>query len=63
MGARPMSEQPGCLPNLLVIGAMNAGTTSFYHYLRFHPDIRMSVISSYSIHYTKLYELIYSITR
>lgn len=37
-----MSEQPGCLPNLLVIGAMNAGTTSFYHYLRFHPDIRMS---------------------
>ena len=37
-----MAERRGCLPNLLVIGAMNAGTTSLYHYLRFHPEIHMS---------------------
>jgi hypothetical protein len=30
------------LPNLLVIGAAKAGTTSLYHYLRAHPDIFMS---------------------
>jgi hypothetical protein len=30
------------LPNFLVIGAMNAGTTSLYHYLRLHPDVYMS---------------------
>lgn len=27
---------------MLVIGAMNAGTTSLYHYLRFHPEIHMA---------------------
>jgi hypothetical protein len=30
------------LPNLLVIGAMKAGTTSLHHYLSYHPDIFMS---------------------
>jgi hypothetical protein len=30
------------LPNLLVIGAIKAGTTSLYHYLRQHPQIFMS---------------------
>ena len=30
------------LPNLVVIGARKAGTTSLYHYLRRHPDIWMS---------------------
>jgi hypothetical protein len=30
------------LPNFLVIGAMKAGTTSLYHYLRDHPQIFMS---------------------
>jgi Sulfotransferase domain len=28
-------------PNFLVIGAMKAGTTSLYHYLRSHPEIYM----------------------
>jgi Sulfotransferase domain len=31
----------GQLPNFLVIGAMKAGTTSLYHYLRGHPHIYM----------------------
>jgi hypothetical protein len=30
------------LPNFLVIGAMKAGTTSLFHYLRTHPGIHMS---------------------
>lgn len=30
------------LPNLVVIGAMKAGTTSLHHYLDCHPDISMS---------------------
>ena len=30
------------LPNLLVIGARKAGTTSLYHYLSEHPDVWMS---------------------
>ena len=30
------------LPNLLVIGAMKAGTTSLHYYLSLHPDISMS---------------------
>lgn len=34
---------PG-LPNFLVIGAMKAGTTSLYHYLRVHPQVFMSPI-------------------
>lgn len=29
------------LPNFLVIGAMKAGTTSLYHYLRAHPQVHM----------------------
>jgi hypothetical protein len=29
------------LPNFLVIGAMKAGTTSLYHYLRAHPEVYM----------------------
>jgi sulfotransferase family protein len=29
------------LPNFLVIGAMKAGTTSLYHYLRCHPQVFM----------------------
>lgn len=32
------------LPNLLVIGAMKAGTTSLHDYLRRHPDIFMSQV-------------------
>ena len=34
----------GKLPNLLVIGAMKAGTTSLHHYLEQHPDIFMSEV-------------------
>ncbi len=30
------------LPNFLIIGAMKAGTTSLYHYLRHHPDVFMA---------------------
>jgi hypothetical protein len=30
------------LPNFLVIGAMKAGTTSLYHYLKVHPQVFMS---------------------
>jgi hypothetical protein len=30
------------LPNLVVIGAMKAGTTSLHHYLSGHPDVAMS---------------------
>jgi Sulfotransferase domain len=30
------------LPNLIVIGAMKAGTTSLHYYLSIHPQIRMS---------------------
>jgi hypothetical protein len=30
------------LPNLIVIGAQKSGTSSFYHYLTFHPEIFMS---------------------
>ena len=29
-------------PNLFVVGAPRAGTTSLYHYLRQHPEIYMS---------------------
>ncbi len=38
----PISRTPvGPLPNFLVIGAMKAGTTSMYHYLRAHPQVFM----------------------
>jgi len=30
------------LPNLLIIGAAKAGTTSLHRYLSFHPEIFMS---------------------
>jgi hypothetical protein len=32
------------LPNFLVIGAMKAGTTSLYHYLKEHPEIFMPAV-------------------
>jgi hypothetical protein len=32
------------LPNLIVIGAMKAGTTSLHHYLGLHPEISMSAV-------------------
>ena len=36
-----MAAPEGPLPNFLVIGAMKAGTTSLYHYLRAHPEVFM----------------------
>jgi hypothetical protein len=33
---------PQCLPTFLVIGAMKAGTTSLYDYLRAHPEVFMA---------------------
>ena len=47
MGTRPASTPrssataPPRLPTFLVIGAMKAGTTSLYHYLRTHPQVYM----------------------
>jgi hypothetical protein len=35
-------QQPGLLPNLLVIGAPKCGTTSLHHYLDAHPEVSMS---------------------
>lgn len=32
------------MPTFLVIGAMKAGTTSLYHYLRAHPDVFMPLV-------------------
>ena len=32
------------MPNFLVIGAGNAGTTSLYHYLKQHPEVYMSPV-------------------
>ena len=37
MTVRPSSR----LPNFLLIGAMKAGTTSLWHYLRSHPQVFM----------------------
>lgn len=34
-------EQPGRLPDFLIIGAMKAGTTSLYQYLKCHPQVFM----------------------
>lgn len=34
-----MASLPRTLPNFLVIGAMKAGTTSLYEYLRLHPQV------------------------
>ena len=43
---RPQSAEIeiGQLPNFLVIGAMKAGTTSLYHYLRAHPQVFMPTV-------------------
>jgi hypothetical protein len=40
-GYEPRNERKYRLPNFLIIGAMKAGTTSLYHYLRAHPQIFM----------------------
>lgn len=36
-----MTASQGRLPTFLIIGAMKAGTTSLYHYLREHPSVFM----------------------
>jgi hypothetical protein len=41
MNTPNMHRSPGRLPNFLLIGAMKAGTTSLYHYLKAHPQIFM----------------------
>src|SRR5689334_25243197 len=38
----PMARGQPTLPNLLVIGAAKAGTTSLHSYLSLHPEIFMS---------------------
>jgi hypothetical protein len=38
----PATPDPARLPNLVVIGAAKAGTTSLHNYLDLHPDITMS---------------------
>jgi hypothetical protein len=38
------SQGPGALPNLFVIGALKAGTTSLHSYLDAHPEIGMSQV-------------------
>lgn len=40
--AVPVTPDPGRLPNLVVIGAAKAGTTSIHNYLDLHPEIAMS---------------------
>jgi Sulfotransferase domain len=40
-GSRPGASVAARLPNFLVIGAMKAGTTSLYQYLRHHPQVFM----------------------
>lgn len=40
-GGRITAHARPRLPNFLVIGAMKAGTTSLYHYLRDHPQVFM----------------------
>ena len=39
-----VSPAQGRLPNFVVVGAMKAGTTSLYHYLRPHPQVFMPKI-------------------
>lgn len=39
-------EAPGRLPTFLLIGAMKAGTTSLYHYLREHPQVFMPAVKA-----------------
>ncbi len=38
----PVEPDPARLPNLVVVGAAKAGTTSLHNYLDLHPDIVMS---------------------
>jgi len=38
----PVAPDPDRLPNLIVVGAAKAGTTSLHNYLDLHPDITMS---------------------
>ncbi len=38
----PVRPDPARLPNIVVVGAMKAGTTSMHHYLSLHPDIAVS---------------------
>jgi len=40
--AVPVSPDPDRLPNLLVVGATKAGTTSMHNYLAVHPEIEVS---------------------
>ena len=42
--ARGAPVASAALPNLIVIGAMKAGTTSLHHYLALHPEISMSTV-------------------
>ena len=39
----PVAPDPGLLPNVVIIGAAKAGTTSVHNYLDLHPDINVSV--------------------
>ena len=39
----PVTPDPERLPNLVVVGAMKAGTTSMHNYLGLHPEITVSV--------------------
>jgi len=41
-----METLVGRLPDFLVIGAMKAGTTSMYHYVRAHPQVFMPAIKA-----------------
>jgi hypothetical protein len=38
----PVTPDPALLPNLIVVGAAKAGTTSLHNYLDLHPEISMS---------------------
>ena len=40
--AERRGDEPGVLPNLVVIGGLKCGTTSLHHYLNLHPSITMS---------------------
>lgn len=40
--AAPVEPDPALMPNLVVVGATKAGTTSMHNYLGLHPDITVS---------------------
>jgi hypothetical protein len=40
--AAPVAPDPSVLPNLIVVGAAKAGSTSLHNYLALHPEISMS---------------------